>query len=111
MIKAQLEKLLEVQKKENQNLRTRLENIDSEWQEKFEKEFHYAANSINISNRDYEHYQQLQETTMQAVERANQLSEANSELVKAIANLNGGVLKDLSQTIVSLTKKLESGRY
>jgi len=49
------------------------------------------------------HYHELQENTLKSIETADKMRDSNNELIKAIANLNGGVLKDLSQTIVNLT--------
>lgn len=94
MTKTQLEEELEIKNDQIGHLQTELDDLKTRMND-----------GVLISFNENNHYQELQRNTVVSMERADKLQEVNTELIKAIANLNGGVLKDLSETIVNITKR------
>lgn len=92
MTKAKQQEIIDAQERTIKNLKEQLiehkkKDQDGEWFPWVERD----------------HYIELQETAVKNMEYTDKLRESNAELISTIANLNGGVLKDLSQTIVNLT--------
>ena len=76
----------------------------AELQDEIDRQNEQSKNGVWLDWPANNHYIELQNSTNKSIERVEKLQESNTELINAIANLNGGVLKDLSQTIVNLTK-------
>ena len=91
---------LELEKR-NQELIVEL----TELQQKHDELKQSMQSGVLITINENNHYMELQRTTNLLMDRTEKLHDSNAELIKSIANLNGGVLKDLSETIVNLTRK------
>lgn len=103
--KQQLEQDILQLQKDKENLQQKLRDKEIDFEAKLNAALDFKNNSTSISNSDYQHYLELQRSTINYIERTNALQESNTALINTIANLNGGVLKDLSETIVNLTSK------
>ena len=83
----------------------RVEQLEAELLETQNAYHNEMKDSVLISQWDYNNYERIREDQNNLIDKNRELSENNIKLVNSLAELNGGVLKDLSQTIVNLTKQ------
>jgi predicted RNase H-like nuclease (RuvC/YqgF family) len=102
---AQLQQEVSDLQKENLSLKSELQKINEDWQTRLEEAIEFDSHAVKVDTYEYNNLLSCRESADYFAEKFRLATAANTELINTIATLNGGVLKDLSQTILNLTKR------